>query len=280
MSFKQLGDVQDLPAELAENFNPFRIVNDLSMLGHVEMVSPTSWQIAPPVLAALPGDASGHAAGILCGARTIGVMSKLGVACSETGASLHVTSLSTRPSVVLVRAATQQAFIDTAVRAGLPWQRDAALTLFVCLPTLHAWPRTACPMVAGRIDTVQRFSRSKLVWVESSLVDATHARTGLFRIKRDWDRVTILKSSETDCARIDDRAGRLIVATKRRVASWDSATKTLSVPLQLYPPTVVARALVLCSGGLPTYTNRRVHFSGVTPAILGVALAITGLRLT
>ncbi len=278
MSFRRSGDIQDIPADLAGNSRAYRIVDDLSMLGHLETTA-ASWQVAPPALAGLPGDFEQQTAAILCGARTAGVVAKLDEACHQTGAKMEATFPANRPSVVLVRAATRQALMDAATCAGLPLQRDAAFTLLACLPTLSAWPRIPCAMVAGRVDTVRRFSRSKLVWVESSLADATEARAGLFRIKRDWDWVTILKSNRVDCARIDDRAGRLIVAAKRRVARWDPKTHTLSLPLQLYPPAVVARAFVLCTGSLPAYADRRVHFRGVTPVVLGVALAVTGLRL-
>ena len=42
---------------------------------------------------------------------------------------------------------------------------------------------------------------------------------------------------------------------------------------------IIARALILCTGTLPVYGDRRVHFRGITPAVLRMALAITGLRL-
>ena len=134
-------------------------------------------------------------------------------------------------------------------------------------------------MVAGRVDIVRRFSRSKLAWIDATLPEATTAGSGLFRIKRDWDWVTILKSNATDCARIDDRAGRFIVAARRHQARWDAQTQTMSFPLQLYPPVIIARALTLCIGALPVYEDRYVHFHGVTPAVLRLVLAITGLRL-
>jgi hypothetical protein len=279
MSFRRSGDVDDIPEELLERSRTDRLAEDLATLGHLEITTRTSWQIAPPVLAGLPRDMGGEARGVLCGARTAGLLAKLEKACRETGVEMESAPQEKRPSVVLVRAATESDLMNLGARAGLPFQRDAAFTLLACLPTLAAWPRTPCPMVSGRVDIVRRFSRSKLTWIESSLRDATRAKAGLFRIKRDWDSITILKSSEMDCARIDDRAGRLMLAAKRRVARWDSKTRTLSLPLHLYPPIIIARAFTLCSGGLPTLRDRRVHFGGVTPGVLGVSLASLGLRL-
>jgi hypothetical protein len=111
------------------------------------------------------------------------------------------------------------------------------------------------------------------------LAEATQKSIGLFRIKRDWDWVTILKSGESQIARIDDRAGRFIIAAKRRDARWDADSQELSFPLRLYPPAIVSRAFVLCTGVLPIYKDRRVVFGGITPSVLRLALAVTGLRL-
>ena len=279
MSFRRSGDLADVPADFAGSTRVQRIADDLSMAGHLEMTALSSWRIAPPVLAGFPGDAKGPATAILCGARTSGVLARLDAASTGQAVTLNTTAVPGRPSIVSLDAASARDLMAAADRAGLRFQRDAAFTLLACLPTIRQWPRTPCPMVAGRVDTVHRFSRSKLEWVESSLAEATQKRIGLFRIKRDWDWVTILKSGESQCAKIDDRAGRFIIAAKRRDARWDANSQTLSFPLRLYPPAIVARALVLCTGVLPAYKDRRVVFGGITPSVLRLGLAVTGLKL-
>jgi hypothetical protein len=281
MSYRTSGDVRDVPPELAEIARIYRVLDDLSMLGHVEKTDRTSWRVAPPVLAGMPGDCGGPSTAVLCGARTFGILSRLDHGCHETGTEKITIAVANRPSVIRLTAPSPAAMMATAAQAGLPLQRDASLTLLACLPAISDWPRTACAMVAGRVETVRRFSRSRLKWVESSLAEATDASRGLFRIRRDWDSVTILKSARTECARIDDRAGRLIVAAKGRHVRWDAKAGVMSFPLELYPPAIIARALSLCAGALPAYSarDRVVRFSGVTPVILRLALAITGLRL-
>lgn len=279
MSFRNSGRVEDVPPDLAGSTRVQRIVDDLSMLSHLEATNATSWQIAPPVLAGVPHDSAKPTTAVLCGARTPGVLSRLSDACRDTGAEMMTIPVANRPTIVRLISASRHELTATATRAGLPFQSDAAFTLLACLPAISQWPRTSCAMVAGRVETVLSFSRSKMAWVESSLSEATTSDTGLFRIKRDWDWVTILKASRTDCAQVEDRAGRFIVAARRRQARWKAETQTLSFPIQLYPPGIIARALTLCSGALPLYGDRRVHFRGVTPAVLNLALAITGLRL-
>ena len=132
-------------------------------------------------------------------------------------------------------------------------------------------------MVAGRVETVRRFSRSRIGWIASTLTEATAARSGFFRIKRDWDWVSLLKMDVSECAYIDDRAGRLAAAAKLRAVTWAGSSGALELPAQLYPPAPIARALALCSGFLPHYeaATRRIAFVGVPLEILKLTLAIT-----
>lgn len=280
MSFRGEGRLNDLPTELNPS-PPRRILDDFSMLGHLEMPTASSWRIAPPVLAALPSQKNPGLAAVLCGARTPGVLTRLATACSTIGVPMLVAPVPNRPSLIRVEAPSMGVMVEVAAHAGVPLQNDAAYTLLACLPAISGWPRRACQMVAGRVETVLRFSGSRADWVDSSLAEATAARKGFFRIKRDWDWVSILKSSQSDCAYIDDRAGRISTASRLRHASWDSASQTLGLPLQLFPPPAIARALTLCSGVLPQFdrASRRIMFAGVGPAMLRLALAITGLRL-
>jgi hypothetical protein len=280
MSFRRTGKISDIPAELAEG-NVRTVLNGLATLGHVELLPNENWMIAPPVLAGLPSQPDGAAIAILCGARTPGLLTSLNTACANASVLLETIERPQGPAVVSVTAGSERALSSVASVAGLPFQHDAALALLACTPSIREWPRKPCPMVGGRVETVQRFSKSQLKWIESSLDDATAATYGFFRIKRDWDRVSLLKTGVSECAYIDDRAGRLTVAAKLKAVSWTADTRSFGLPSQLIPPVLIARALTLCSGFLPHYesVSRRISFSGVPPEILRLTLAITGLRL-
>jgi hypothetical protein len=280
MSYRREGRFEELPAHL-NSAPPRRVIDDLSTLAHIETVSPSSWRIAPPVLAGLPSDQVSQEIAVLCGARTPGVLSRIANACGKAGAEMRTTAIPDRPSLVQIVCPSKATVAEVAAEAGVPLQREAAYTLLACLPAIRDWPRSPCPMVAGKVPMVRRFSPSKMQWLTSSLAEASAARTGFFRIQRDWDWVSILKSRKSDCAYIDDRAGRLFVAAKLRAAAWDAGTRTLSLPIQLYPPSPIARALALCSGTLPRYDAvvRRLSFGGISPAMVRLTLNVTGLRL-
>jgi hypothetical protein len=280
MSFRRFGRVSDISSDLADAGLARRIMDDLATLGHIEVLQDANWKVAPPVLALLPRRLGGVAA-VLCGARTPAVLASLANACASTDVQLLTEAAVARPSVIRVIAGSNSGLATAASAAGIPLQHDAALTLLACTPAIRSWPRTPCPMVAGRVETVRRFSRSRIGWIASTLAEATAARTGFFRIKRDWDWVSLLKTDVSECAYIDDRAGRLAAAAKLKAAGWTAGSGVLELPAQLYPPTPIARALALCTGFLPQYDSatRRICFAGVPPEILRPTLAITGLKL-
>jgi hypothetical protein len=281
MSFRRTGKISDVTPELAGTDAIRRTVDDLSILGHLELRTDASWKIAPPVLAGLPKVSDGPPSAVLCGARTPAIVASLTSACTSTGAQVITQAAKARPSVISVVAASYSELACVASAAGIYLQRDAAFTLLACTPTIRNWPRTPCPMVVGQVDMVRRFSRSSIGWITSTLAEATNARSGFFRVKRDWDWVSILKTDVAECAYIDDRAGRLATAAKLKVANWTTGSRTLDLPGQLFPPTLISRALTLCTGILPQYetATRRIRFAGIPAEILRLALEITGLRL-
>jgi hypothetical protein len=280
MSFRRSGRIGDVPADLADRGAVRRTVENLAILGHLELLNGVSWKIAPPVLAGLPVGAGRETSAVLCGARTSGVLASLTAACHSAGVQMMSVMAPGQPAVVSLIAGSNAELASVASAARIPLQHAAAFTLLACTPAIRDWPRKPCPMVLGRVETVRRFSRSRIGWVESTLTEAASAKAGFFRIKRDWDWVSLLKTGVTECAYIDDRAGRLAAVAKAKALSWTANSQSLELPSQIFPPVLIARALTLCSGYLPRYdsTSRRVSFTGITPEILRLALAVTGLR--
>jgi hypothetical protein len=280
MSFRRDGRLDSLPANHLPA-SPHRVVGSLSELGHIEITGKASWRIAPPVLACLPEQPDAAPSAVLCGARTPRLVRRLEMACHSAEAQMGRDENAGWPSVIRVSAPSYGLLADIGARVGIIFQYNAAYTLLSCVPSVREWPRQPCQMVGGRVETVRRFSGSSAKWVPSSLSEARAASKGFFRIKRDWDWVNIFKSSQTDCAYIDDRAGRMLAAAKRRHVLWDSTSHTFSLPVYLFPPPLIARALVLCTGSLPVFdrASGRISFAGVNPAMLRLTLAISGLRL-
>lgn len=276
ISFRQTGRLDDLPVERRGI-----TISNLSALGHIEIIGGSAWRVAPPTLASIPDESSAGFSAVLCGARTAGVVRKLHAACQNAGAAIQNIAQDDNPARILVTAPSTRDLTQIAAQAGILFQSNAGYTLLACLPSIGAWPRRPCEMPGGKVGTVKRFSGSEARWLPSTLEKVQSSAKGFYRVQRDWDWVSVLKQGAGDCAYIDDRAGRLLTAAKRRHVSWTAETRKLSLPAPLFPPAYITRALVLCSGLLPDFDRGtgRISFSNVTPEMLRLALAITGLRL-
>ena len=281
MSYRRSGKLGDLTRDMIGTSNERYFLNDMVTLGHAERTAWNAWRIAPPVLAGLATD--GEFSAVLCGARTPKLLKSLEAACDAPGTRLSTGHHGARPATIIVAASSAQLLADAATRARITLQNDAALRILACTPSIRQWPRTPCPMVQGRVDegAVRRFSKSKMRWVPSTLPEAASATKGFFRIKRDWDQVSLIKTSVQEAAQIDDHAGRMAAAARCKAVHWPPDSEMLSLPAQLYPPDIMARGLALCSGELPHFDRetRQIAFAGVSQEHLKLFLALTGLRL-
>jgi len=281
MSYRERGQRNDLPKNLLSSSNPFRMLEDLSLLAHVEIQQDGSWQVAPPAFAVIGDESDGGKTAILCGARTQGVLERLTKACELNGGELRRHQQTDRPQCIIVAAPSASALSAIANVSGIPRQRDAGFTLLACLPPIRDWPRISCPMVAGKVAEVKRFSKVDLHWLPSSLEEASQAVRGLFRIKRDWNWITLIKSGKDTQSQIDVYAGRLAAAAGARKIRLNMSSRTLCIPVTLKPPTVISRALTLCSGMLPVVDreNWQFVFRDVPIRTAHLAISITGLRV-
>jgi len=280
MSFRTEGRKSDIPTALCASQIEF-VLNDLELLGHIERGDEGRWKVAPPVLAGLPHEPGNEVRAILCGGRTLHLMTRLASACEQASVVLHEEPSENHPNRILISASSLRHLMELSALCGIPYQDAAGYTLLACLPRLQDWPRQPCPMMRGRVELVRRFSRSQQKWVESSHEEAIAASQGFFRLKGDYRWANIIKSSATESAYIDKKAGRLLMASKLRVVSWNSGTRQLSIPTSLYPPALITRALTLCSGLLPHYdgSKRKLTFERINPEMMRLMLEITGLRL-
>ena len=281
LSYRGSGRTNDLLPDLLPDDGPHRIMADLAVLGHVEQQTDNRWRVAPPVLAALGDESEQSAAAVLCGARTRGLIDRLTRGCADQSASMQCIPQSKRPDCVLVTASTTSDLCAIAAASSLNWQRDAAFTLLASLPTISDWPRTRCQMVAGKVQGVRRFSKSKLQWTASTLEEAQQSVRGLFLVKRDWSSIVLLKDGKDSQSEIDLAAGRLVVAAGARKLHVDLRSRSLRIPWSLNPPTHISRALALCSGALPEVRRERKElvFRGVTNRMARLAAAVLGLRI-
>jgi len=278
MTFREAGSTADLPSELLAGASPVATLRDLAALGHIEFEGANRWFVAPPVFAANGiGETATHA--ILCGARTPLLISRLLESAQKHGAEA-ITAPDPIAGRIEIAAPGDGALRQIASDAGIRFQPDAPLAILSRLPRISAWPRAPVPATVGHTAKAERFSRSRITWVASSLEEASGAAKGFFRITRDWDRVHIIKDGPDRQHAIDPAVGRLSVARGLKVLRLEFSTRTLTIPAQLRPPLLITRALSLASGTLPAYAaaTSSLTFADVAPNTMRLAADILELR--
>ena len=238
----------------------------LQRLGHVEFFSTGTdhdWRVVPPVVALLPSQPS---EGILCGARSSGLLKRLDLVDDLEVISADAPGM---PQRIVVRGPSQS-IAFAASRLGLLVQANTATAILSAVPVVQdpaAWCRTAVPDTQGW--TVHRFSSARLRWTESTKTDAMRTRTAFFRFVMRHQRFYYLRW-RGDTYRVPVQVGKYVVMRKTRgLVAYDAATRTLSVPVSCRPPLLIERALILCSGLLPAFDapSRRLKYTCIPPHV-------------
>ena len=252
---------------------------NLQRLGHAEFFAGAGgaeWRVSPPSLA-VTRTAHGSL-GVLAGARSPKLLQQVNAA----GASekLQTLTFPVCPDQMLVFASSQEAIVAVAERAGLLLQRDAPAALLSCLPAIDdPAVRHSFPLPFGAEWKIDRFSSEDLRWRSASRDDAASTSCGLFRFSLRHQRY-VLFCSRGAAFRVPGQVGKFLVLRRRRrrILRYDARGRRLSVPASCRPPFLVERALVLCSGSLPSYDRGTgagvLDYAEIPESIAAVAAAL------
>lgn len=229
---------------------------NLQRLGHAEFFAgagDTDWRVTPPSLAITPRTDGWF--GVLAGARSSRLLELVKDAATSTQST--VLSLPDCPNQFLFASGAQEDLVTLAERAGLLLQRDAPAALLTCLPPIDdPSVRSPFPMPFGAEWRVDRFSPETFRWHSASRDQALSASSGLFRFSLHHQRY-VLFCSRGSAFRVPGPVGKFLVLRRRRmhVIRYDRIGRRLTVPASCRPPFLIERALILCSGSLPSYES-------------------------
>ena len=239
----------------------------LQHLGHAEFFSnqiSQDWRVVPPTLALLPGSGEG----VLCGARSPDLLRRL-----STHFDVSRTAAPGMPDRIMIRGTSNAVVHDTSL-VDLHIQVDAPTAILSALPDVRdpaAWSPMPTPETPGW--TVHRFSPSRLAWVQSAAIEAQNAQTGLFRFAMDHQRFHYLRW-RGGSYRVPVQVGKYATIQKRRrLLTYNESTLSLFIAAACRPPLLIERALVLCSGLLPSFDapSRRLVYTNVFPGVAHLA---------
>jgi hypothetical protein len=236
----------------------------LQRLAHAEFSTgegESDWRIVPPTVAILR---AASAEGVLCGARTPGLLERLADARDLEVARAPATRM---PEQIRVRGTSLAQLAARVRELGFLVQRDAPASLLSALPSVRdrsGWYSSAMPETPGW--TVHRFAvHPEMKWVEEQQADARRASFGFFRFVMKHQRFYYLRSRGL-AFRVPVQVGKYAVLRRRRgTVRYDADRRVLSFPVALRPPLLMERALVLCSGLLPRFDGAtgRLEYSEV-----------------
>ena len=253
-----------------------RIVQwNLEKLGHAEFgpaAAGKGWRVAPPILAA--GDPWQSPSAFLCGARTPELLERLRSADVQE----HRQSQCQGPEIVKVVAPSPWALQECAASAGIEVQWNAPLAILSCFtpPTEQSLAPTSIPI--GGWD-VTRFSKTGLTWVPSSVDQALAAAAGLFRFRSSYEIQHVLIEDGLPQS-VEPATGKYRILKKRHSPlSYSMPSKALKIRSSCRPPSLVERALVLCSGALPVFKDGLITYSSIEPTMAFSVASRLGQRL-
>lgn len=241
----------------------------LQRLGHVEFRpggAGHAWRVVPASLAFMPGRG---ACGLVCGARSVALLERLG----ET-ADLDVSDVEGMPQRVVVRGESEADLAARAKALGLHIQESAPVAILCAVPGVRetaSWATAEVPATPGW--TVHRFSPLELRWAAIQQDEVGRGAAGLFRFVLKHQRFYYLRW-RGGMYQVPVQVGKYAVMGRRQAAlSYDAGTKILSVPAVCRPPLLIERALVLCSGILPRFdlTSSRVEYTDVPRDVMRLA---------
>ena len=282
MSARRSGSAESFRSKVAElglvgGRSPQRIVQwNLGNLGHAEFeprAGDDGWRIAPPVIAA--GDPCRGGKAFLCGARTAPMLARLS---AIFGSRLSRRPQTGGPDIVQVTAPSAIALANQAAAAHIEIQWNAPLAILACCPRPTDLQLTPVEIPVGGWQ-VSRFSKTGLAWVQSSVDMARSATAGLFRFRSDFATHYILVEKSAAFA-TEAAAGKCRILRRRHSAiAYRSSDQTFVVRASCRPPPLVERALILCSGALPTFTDGLLAYGGVELNIASAIATLLGQRL-
>jgi hypothetical protein len=257
--FSTLDGETDGAASRGRTYQTTRL--NFQQLGHIEYGSPSDsdWQVSPPVIA-VHEETEGKIAAIACGARLPGLLNRLN---GVPGISFESIQVEGQPDVVRVSAETLDALETNAFKAGFLVQKNASMSLLSCLPKitdLASWRAHQRELPFGKQTSVSRLEINRAVcrWTESSVEEAGASAHGLFRFTRYQQRTHYLRACG-QTFQVPSQLGNYLLAAGHRclLLRFNRTTHELTVPAVCRPPLLIDRALVLCSGKLPTLDRER-----------------------
>lgn len=259
---------------------------NLQRLGHAEFhagAGGSDWKTAPPCMAIT--ERRDGWLGVVAGARSPALLERL--RGQEGHARAASEPCSSAPDVIRLLASEPAVLVASATSAGIHVQQDAATAILLSLPVIgdrSVWRRSDIPV--GTEWRIERFLPEALGWRPALRTEAQECELGLFRFTLRYRRHVLLCSRSRGTFEVPVQVGKYLVVRRRRRRLWryDGGERRLTVPAICRPPFLVERALLACSGFLPSYERQEgigglLHYADVPRSVAQLASAVLAQEL-
>ena len=235
------------------------------------------WKVTPPSLSIVQHGARWLA--VVTGARSDQLLRRLHSAAGPF--EIETVPLDACPNQIRLVSHDAAAFSGVASSTGMLLQSDAPHSILTSLPPIdHPAVRRPDDLPFGAGWSIEQFSTRALGWKTATRDTALTTAAGLFRFSLAYRRHVLLCLHGT-AFQIPAQVGKYYVLRRRRkkILSYDAVNRRLSIPASCRPPFLVERALILCSGMLPSYERRQamvglLHYSDIPESIAKLAAAL------
>lgn len=213
------------------------------------------WRVTPPCLSIVQHGARWLA--VVTGARSDQLLRRLH--CAAGPFEIETVPLEACPDQIRLVANDAAVFSGVADATGMHLQTDAPHSILTSLPPVdHPAVRRPDDLPFGAGWSIEQFSTRTLGWMAATHDAALSTDAGLFRFSLAY-RTNVLLCLRGTAYQIPAQVGKYYVLRRRRrqILSYDAVNRRLSIPASCRPPFLVERALILCSGLLPSFERRQ-----------------------
>jgi hypothetical protein len=246
---------------------------NLQRFAHAEFFAGANgddWRVTPPSLSVI--QRKDHWLAFVSGARSDQLLDRLNSAAGAL--DIEATPLENSPDHIRLIARDASAFLAVANQTGMLLQNNAPLSILTSLPPVdHPAVRRPVDLPFGTDWKIEQFSTTTLRWRLASRDPALASAAGLFRFSLAY-RSHVLLRLHGSTYQIPAQVGKYFMLHYRRkkILSYDALNGRLTLPASCRPPFLVERALILCSGLLPSYERRQsavglLHYSDIPESI-------------
>ncbi|MGH8475781.1 MAG: hypothetical protein ACRERV_00430 [Methylococcales bacterium] len=260
-----------------------RLKLNFERLAHAEFFAEgceKGWRVAPPVLSLHP--VSCGVRGILCSARSPALRERVLLAAQKY--QVEIQASLEAPDIIRIVVPHETALAKLAEQTHIYLQHEAPLAILwylpPCDPPSGSYSRSEFPQ--GKDWTIHKFDSKDLKWRKIERGEVESIRFGVLRFSIYFQPEQYFLRSSRSAFRMPRAVAlfALLRHHRRRILHYDRKTAVLSVPAICRPPSLVERALVLCSGLPPVYTESRLDYFEVPFDIAKLAAELLRQPLT